>query len=318
MVSSQASHSISRESNIERRAQILRGDYSTTTWKEEVAHANQTQPVCSLKASTNEEKAPVPVILMCLSRSGSSATWQIMGELTGRATQANELTGSRENQNRRFFSHMELHNHGNWAMRWLCQEQEKYPDAGMVGFQWKPYGGTFLSEPSLGALKMIAVSHDPSIKVVRLRRNLLDKAISDYKHATYKNVPSHCKIGHEKCISKHQEAMAGLRLPVDVLMKSLYKDYEEEALVDKILVDLHVPHIQVSYEKLYFGEDIAQEWMRIFKFLGVGPTEGLKKEEIFDSMSLAPTGNAIHNETLQNYHEIRDALLNTIFENLLH
>ena len=301
-----------------RRTQILRGDYSTTTWKEEVEASKHAAPVCTLDASTSTKKAPVPVILMSLGRSGSSATWQVLGELTGLATHASELTGSSEQQNQEFFSHIEHHAHGSWALKWLCHEQKKHPEAGIVGFQWKPFGATLLSEQSIGALKMIAESSDPNIKVVRLRRNLLDKTLSAYKHRVGDHVPAHCLIGDEECVRIHTEAMMGLEPSIDFLMEQLYKDYEEEALVDKLLVDMNVSHIQVTYEALYFGDDMADEWMRIFEFLGVGPTNGLTKDDIENAMGLASTGNLPHKEALVNFREVRNALLNTPFEKLLH
>jgi len=58
--------------------------------------------------------------------------------------------------------------------------------------------------------------------------------------------------------------------------------------------------------------------MRIFEFLGVGPTNGLTKDDIENAMGLASTGNLPHKEALVNFREVRNALLNTPFEKLLH
>ena len=305
--------------HIRRGLKVLRTEYATTTWKENVDAAKKMNPVCTLKPSTEEEKAPVPVVLMSLGRSGSTAIWQIMGDLTGQSTHAAELAGSSEGKSKTFFSRMPLDNGGNWALEHLCRQQESHPNAGMVGFKWKPFGSGSFSEQSIDTLKMFAASHDPPIKVVRSRRNLLDRTLSYYKHhAAEIFLPAHCKLTNSKCIEAHNNAEMDLMVPVDELLETLYQDSADEDRVDQLLDDFGVEHIDVSYDKLFHAEDIAPEWMRIFKFLGVGPAEGLTSELVRSVMITAATSHASHEGTLKNFAEIRDALKNTPFENLLH
>jgi len=297
-----------------RRLQALRADYATTTWKDEVELAKSKNASCILKNS------PAPVILMSLGRSGSSSTWQLMGDLTGKATSATELSGSSEFKTISFFNDLAPEDRGKWALEFLCEQQRLYPDAGIVGFKWKPFSETFFTEKSIDTLKTIASMNNPQIKIIRSRRNLLDREISNYKHHNNDNgfVPAHCKVDDVECLKLHELASQGLSVPVGEMLEHLFKDYEAEEHVDQVLEDLNVPHIHVSYEKLYFGDDISSEWMRIFEFLGVGPANGLTDQQVHDAMQTAATFNPSHKDTLVNYEEVRDAVKDTPFESMLH
>jgi len=79
-----------------------------------------------------------------------------------------------------------------------------------------------------------------------------------------------------------------------------------------------VKYIEVSYEKLYNpkNEEDAEEWMRIFRFLGRGPGEGLTMADVRDTFSMAATTVASRNETISNFREVEKDLRNTEFEHL--
>ncbi len=74
-------------------------------------------PVCSL---SNNDTAPVPVILLSRSRSGSASTWQIMSNLTGFVTRAIEWPGSSTAQSTAFFNRKKFKDYqwdnGNWIL----------------------------------------------------------------------------------------------------------------------------------------------------------------------------------------------------------
>jgi len=276
------------------------------------AYLEGNPPICTLKPSP---EAPLPVVLITLGRSGSSSTWQVMGELTGKVTRSVEHTGKNSLQSSRFFSKIDPGDNGNWMLGYMCYRQSKYPDAGVVGFKWKPHARSFFSHASQDALRTIAYSHSPQIKVVRSRRNLLDVIISMEKHRIGRP-NAHCAKDDEDCIKKHLALGTGLILPTKNLQAALRRKKKEEDDVDRLLEELGVPHIKVSFEKLYYSDD-AEEWMRIFRFLGVGPTEALTREQVQDAMAHAATHNPLHNVTLGNYHEVRECLVGTEFESML-
>jgi len=277
--------------------------------------------VCKLKYGINEEGkiAPIPVILVTLGRSGSSSIWQVIGTLTGEETPSEEYTGSDVALSCAFFDTVVPENDdGAWAREHLCQKQIQNPDAGVVGFKWKPFKETFFSDKSLAALRMIAGSHNPQIKIVRSKRNGLDRTLSIYKHRK-NDPPAHCMVGDQACIKAHIKAAQGLKVPVEDMMMRLEQEYEDELMVDRVLLELAVPHVYVSFDELFHGDNIAKEWARIFEFLGVGPKEdSLTTEMVEKAMMHAATNSLYHNETIENYEEVRDALMGTKFENLLH
>jgi uncharacterized protein YhjY with autotransporter beta-barrel domain len=95
----------------------------------------------------------------------------------------------------------------------------------------------------------------------------------------------------------------------------------DQAEVDRLLNELEVPHVQVTYERLYgyHGDNTAvEEWMRILRFLGVGPAQNLTLEQVQAAMEHLPTSHVKHKEMLQNYKDIMSLLEGTEFEKLLH
>jgi len=264
-----------------------------------------------------DPKGPVPYILLARGRSGSGSTLDVIGKLTpGEHIPGDqEITGSSPNQMRKFFEKVGPNDGGKWVLDNLCEQQRQHPKAGLVAFKWKPYSEAMFSPAALAGLDLISRAVDPVIKVVRLRRNLLDNFISDRKHELAK-IYSHCGANDERCIEAHKKAGTNLTLSVPDLLSFLESETNQEDTVDKFLVNTSVPHMQVSYEKLYHQDD-AEEWMKIFRFLGIGPGEGLTREQV-DGNAHAFTGSSHHREAILNYDEVEKGLKGTRFESLLH
>ena len=149
------------------------------------------------------------------------------------------------------------------------------------------------------------------------RRNLLDVVISQYKHQS-SSVRAHCRKGDARCITQHLKAGKGMALPTQILLKKLTRLAEQEDKTDALLAELKVPHIQVTYERLYQAGNDTSEWTKIFKFLGVGPADGLSREQLEGAMKFAPTSKPSHRTTLANFDEVSSVLKGTKFEGLLH
>jgi hypothetical protein len=275
-------------------------------------------PSCDMKS-----EGPTPVVLMTLGRSGSASTWQVLGNLTGEETHSVETTGSDGMESKKFFRNVtNTTTNGNWALKILCQKQKRHPDAGIVGFKWKPFASTFFTQGATDALEMMSYSHHPMIKVVRSRRNVLDVLISGYKHqvaATAEDKPkAHCKKGDEECIQKHIQTGTGLIIPTEDLLDRLKSLQDEEDAVDHELEEKGVPHIKVGFEKLYHSDD-ADEWKRVLQFLGFETAaQNLTRSDVQVAMNHVATNNPHHNMTLANYEEVRAVLDGTPYEHLLH
>lgn len=226
-----------------------------------------------------------------------------------------EITGRTPDEAHTFFSDIGPNDGGKWVLDNLCQKQRKHPTTGLVAFKWKPYTEATFSPAALAGLDLISRAVDPVIKVVRLRHNLLDNFISDRKHEL-KRVDSHCRPGDECCVQKHKEAGMNLTISVPDLLSFLEAETKQEDAVDAFLLNMSVPHVHVSYEKLYH-RDNAEEWMRIFRFLEIGPgQEGLTREQV-DGSAHAFTGSSHHKEAILNYDEVEKGLRGTRFESLL-
>lgn len=288
--------------------------------KPRVASSSSHKKNTTIHENCLDPNGPKPYILMSLGRSGSGSTWQMVGALTGRETPSKELTGSGTTKAEKFFEQVDAQ--GQWMLDYFCKMQRRYPRAGVVGFKWKPFVSTLNSPKAQAALKLIAASKDPTIKIVRSRRNLLDVSISRFKHSSSKEsgkrgIKAHCFVTDKKCIEEQIQAGTNLRLPTDNLLTSLRSLTDVEDRVDRMLIDLGVSLVQVKYEDLYFGHD-AEEWMKITRLLGVGPQEGLTQKDVNEMMEHAGTSNPTQRTTLENFNEVQDLLRGTEFEGLLH
>lgn len=270
-----------------------------------------------------------PTILISLGRSGSTATWQLMSAMTGDHTfPATEDTGSSTAMSIRIFDEVFGRvGDGNgkcWVQELLCRHQGSNrardgggrPMAGLYGFKWKPYSATFGSARSAQALAWL--SRNPHVKVVRNVRNPLDVIISRYKHRD-RSVVAHCAAGDDACSDSHKTAKPTLPTKGGRLVRLIDEIEEESNAAGRLLDELDVPHLDVKYEDLYFAPDIAIEWRRVFKFLGVGPSEddgNLTSSILAMRMEHQATSN--HStpirEKVQNYVEVEDALRGTEYE----
>ena len=108
-----------------------------------------------------------------------------------------------------------------------------------------------------------------------------------------------------------------MTIPINETLAYLETMTQDEDNVDALLDDMNVPHVHVTYDKLYHADN-ADEWMRIFEFLGVGPAQDLTLEHVQSAMSMAPTSSVHHRDTVSNFDELKEALQGTDFEVLLH
>jgi len=282
-------------------------------------------PICKLKLSV---KSPIPVILVSLGRSGSSAIWQVMSRLTGNCFEVEEYTGEDSIASKPFFNSIKEGNNGNWILGYLCKEQIKHEGkGGIIGFKWKPNKPSVFSNASVDGMRMIAHYTDPpyddnpQIKIISSKRNMLDVILSRIKHDRMNEANltriSHCRLDDVKCLEEHKKFGTGLHVPIENLLKKLKQLHKIQKNSEEKLEDLRVPHIKVSYEKL-FNDDISKEWEKIFRFIGRGPIHNLSKELLEKAMEHVATSSPFHNVTILNYEEVRDILVGTSFEKLLH
>lgn len=92
-------------------------------------------------------------------------------------------------------------------------------------------------------------------------------------------------------------------------------------MIENRLDSIGVKHIHVRYERLFNADDddtYADEWMKVFQFLGVGPQEELTMGEVRQSFQYASTSATQHNESIANYIEVKEVLGGTEFWNLIH
>lgn len=304
---------------------------------------------------------PQPVIIMSLGRSGSSITWDTMSALTGKRNIAAEITGGNPQSSKLFFDNLETDEafrpFTNWTIQYLCHVQREgrrsdIVDAGIAGFQWKPFASSWDSTYAIEGLKSIAQTqkhididdddsenenkHWPTVKVVYLMRNPLDRKVSNLRHSNSKHVNAtgkqdgdkkiispHCPVGDTKCIEMHSKFDSNIVFPTGPeLIRWLRSARNQDQRIHQSLDKLHIPFVEVTYSKLYGNhiysdQDSAKEWMKLFRHLGVGPMKDLKMDDVRAAFSMASTHKKSRNETISNFEEVRDTLIGTDFEYLL-
>lgn len=88
------------------------------------------------------QSTPTPMILMSLGRSGTASMHQVLSKLTTKTKREVprifEYTGGSTSKSRKFFQDMIPSNdvNGDWLIKYMCREQQHYPEAGIVGFKW--------------------------------------------------------------------------------------------------------------------------------------------------------------------------------------
>ena len=256
-----------------------------------------------------EEEGPLPVIIMAVGRSGSSITWDTVARMTGYPNTANEITGGNTEKTIAFFDSIDPTVGSHWASEKVCEIQRRAigkveKGNGIVGFQWKPYRPSLRHKFGDGAFREIASHSHPSIKVIYLTRNPLDRLLSNRKHKNYQHseeVPAHCAVGDSNCIEHHKQHQSAIVLPTgSELLKSLESGTQLDTLVSDKLANYGVKHVHVSYDNLYKSND-AEEWSRIFRFLRRGPQGPLTIEDVAANFDLAPTSSSSHKDIIANF-----------------
>ena len=77
-----------------------------------------------------------------------------------------------------------------------------------------------------------------------------------------------------------------------------------------------VSRVTVTYEKLYFTEH-AEEWMKIFRYLGVGPRQNLTKATVLSKIEHVETHPLSRHDAIGNYEAVEAALNETEFAKYL-
>eukprot|EP00986_Skeletonema_menzelii_P014536 scaffold9751_cov153-Skeletonema_menzelii.AAC.7 len=189
---------------------------------------------------------------------------------------------------------------------------------------------SFKSDYAIEGLKALG-SVNPKIKVVYLTRNPLDRKISNLRHNLFGKqeqtkrgqhnltLAAHCKVDDVDCIKGHSAAASlGVTLPIGKnLTHWLNVTAQQDAKIREILRATGVEYVHVSYEKLYRLEN-AEEWMKIFRFLRVGPTEDLTVDDVRATFDLASTHLKGRQDIVSNFVEVVKTLKGTEFEHLLY
>jgi hypothetical protein len=267
--------------------------------------------------SCRNTSAPKSVILMSLGRSGSESTFQIISNLTGFETLGDEITGVNAVASKAFFEQVD--NRGQWMLDYLCKRQARFPHAGMVGFKWKPHEEASIQNEKAKAALML-LSQSSSIRLIRSRRNDLDRYLSQLKHkpGMRRMLPPHCKVGDTICVQKH--ARRPLKVPdLEKLYKTLSDAKAGEDQIDRFLKEEQVPHISVTYDRLYYPstpEEGAAEWNSILEALDSG--RRVRWEDVQRSMGFTETTTSrFHDDIISNFDEVYRVLKGTDLEGLL-
>jgi len=94
-----------------------------------------------------------------------------------------------------------------------------------------------------------------------------------------------------------------------------------DEIIENRLDSFGVKHIHVRYERLFNSDaddTVADEWMKVFQFLGVGPQTTLSMFDVRASFEYASTSVTHHNASIANYDEVKKALEGTELWNLIH
>jgi len=262
-----------------------------------VQPSNLTQrSVLRKGCSSLDSDGPKPVIFLSTDSAESEVIWKVVGDYTGEGKGSNlhefMEAGS---PGMDLFHQIEGSDGAHRLLDFMCEKQKEEPESRFVGFDWKPLPNTFSSQTSINGLKLLANSSSSPVKVIRIRRNPLDAVISQQM---------------AKLDSK-------ISLSTDFLVTGLATFTKDEDSYDKVLEDMNIPHIHVSYEKL-FQTYSASEWQRILHFLDIEKRVTFKKVGRIADQVIERSQNRNHRKILKNYDEVKHALTGTGFEGLLH
>jgi hypothetical protein len=271
---------------------------------------------------------------MALGRSGSSVTWDTMSALTGARNVAYEITGGTFPKSVKYFSDLEQNPAigYDWIIKRLCEIKRFREDVpkdkeGIYGFQWKPYMASFNHDYAVEGLRYVGkyCRDHPPIRFIYLTRNPIDRRISNKRHDNSihrnKNISAHCAVGDDACIQMHSEfENNAIQMPTggDLLHWLRAAKSAERRIIFR-LFKLNIPFLHVTYEKLYHQSlNDASEWMRIFRFLGIGPSDNLTMEDVRKTFRIVSTHKRRRNETIANFQDVKNSLSGTEFEHLLY
>ena len=259
---------------------------------------------CNLPVLLPFWEAPIPVVFFSHARSGSSATLQTLGTLTGQET-STYFTTPEECTN---FSRLEEVNKEEAADRltWcLRSKQESFPyPSRFVGFKWNIYD-SYSAENALPVWGLLA---QLGVKVIWSISNPLDLIISHAKLRSIENIPSVCAKDVKEC----------LELPTRNLLNRLESIRALDKKTDAFFHENHVKHFQTYYERLFSaGSTGTREWMRLLRHLEQVPGRNLTRAQLDDAIGHGATHLASHRQILSNYEEVERVLKGTEFQPLL-
>ncbi len=290
---------------------IYNGNKTFVNKHEKTFERKDLYPSCAFK-----EEGPVPVLYICNGRSGSSNTWLTLSTLAGWPNEVLETVGSNEKQINEFFDYLDSEEVGSWwVTEHLCETTKYNCQSGIAGFQWKPYGKSITSPAGKGILKKIGsftIDNGEKIRVLYMTRNPIDVAISSAKHDV-SSLPAHCASSDKKCLKSREKVENKMHLPTSRLLKTLQEVIDHDRIVENSLREAGVEYFKTTYEKLYNSED-AEEWMRIFRYFGRGPTTGLSLDDVEKAFPYAKTTKKERGDLLSNFDEVKQLLHGTKFE----
>uniref|UniRef100_A0A7S3LC50 Uncharacterized protein n=1 Tax=Amphora coffeiformis TaxID=265554 RepID=A0A7S3LC50_9STRA len=290
-----------------------------------------------------------PFIMVSFGRAGTTSTWDIIAGLTGEyIPNASEDEGKDKAAARAFFASQNQTEHGKcWLERLLCNKQrivkKAYKDglgkSSIFGTKWKPWHQGFNTTQAREALQWLGTQKQ--IKVLHNTRNMVDMYISQNKHKTLQKLfgkerTAHCyddrelKLSDETwqklinmgipkdtpCVQIFKEIEARMKLQIPHMMDYFEKNSLQTDFASEMLDYYNVSRVTVTYEKLYFT-DHAEEWMRIFRFLGFGPQQNLTLDHVFAKTAFQKTSANDRSKRMANYDEIFKTLSCTRYSKYL-
>jgi hypothetical protein len=332
-------------------------DFSSLAFDELMRRFDETVPSRDIKPKCLwQPKRTRPTIFLSLGRSGSTVILHRLNNMTNSRSNSVsvEYVGQNHVDNLYFFdttipveekfvekginnialilnrSHAEemdvpgLHNseHGEWLVNHICRLERKHPDE-LVGFKWKTDFQQFWERKEaretlqqVALLAADAPTDEPPIVFLRNRRNMLDQRLSILKHHNYQEMNSRCVKDDEACIEEHRQT---LFVPnVTKFFTEVHSRWQNENMIDQLLVTLKLPHVSVSYDKLFYPDKIAdseEQWNSMLQFISPGASR-LSWDEIQGSMPFASTSIRNHMELIENWEEVYAAFLGTEVEHL--
>lgn len=109
------------------------------------------------------------------------------------------------------------------------------------------------------------------------------------------------------CVQIFKEIEARTKLPIAHMMNYFEKNSLQTDFASEMMDYYNVSRVTVTYEKLYFT-DTAEEWMRIFRYLGFGPRQNLTLDHVFAKTAFQKTSANDRSKRMANYNEVERTL----------